>query len=136
MLPGTGLRYTTETRPYGAPRRSRGGLWLVIVAVAVLLAVAGSILLASASARAQKPLPWAAPFKGVQWAPIKESMHGLVSQGYAIIAVDGQNLGGGGASTAFYLLRGTDLVRCAESYTLQGPYIFPCERLVAPQPSK
>jgi hypothetical protein len=101
---------------------------------ATLLGVADFVLHASAQTSPASP----APLYGSQWSPIRETMHDLIKSGYAFTAVAGVTVNGDVAANHFYLLRGTDLVRCGEAYGAGpvGATVFPCERLVAPRPSK
>ena len=131
--PGTGLRYETERRLYGARMRWRKLLWAAVVG-ATMLAIAGFVVQTSAQTSPTSP----APLIGSQWSPIRETMHDLIKSGYALTAVTGQTTNGDVAANFFYLVRGTDLVRCGEVYGAGsvGTTVFPCERLVAPRPSK
>jgi hypothetical protein len=112
--------------------------WRSILSAAVvgatLLSITGFVLDASAQAPPASP----APLHGSQWSPIRETMHDLIKSGYALTAVAGETLNGDVAANQFYLMRGTDLVRCGEVYGTGpvGATVFPCERLVAPRPVK
>jgi hypothetical protein len=128
-----GLQCMSDTRPYGAGKRWPSILWAAVGGT-MLLAIAGFVLHASAQTLPASP----APLNGSQWSPIRETMHDLIKSGYALTAVSGVTVNGDVAANHFYLLRGTDLVRCGEVYGTGsvGATVFPCERLVAPRPSK
>jgi hypothetical protein len=131
--PGTGLRYEAERRPYGARTWWRKLVWAAVVGVTMIV-IAGFVAQTSAQTSPTSP----APLIGSQWSPIRETMHDLIKSGYALTAVTGQTTNGDVAANFFYLVRGTDLVRCGEVYGAGqvGTTVFPCERLVAPRPSK